>query len=125
MGVAYLIVEAQDHVSANDRVEQLEADRPYPPDDVVDAEVKDGSGTHVLLETLDAVRRNSPCNHRRRHLHHEGAGCGSPRTRGTECSRACAARRRRRRQASSPDSTARMMCRARHKRESFVKTRIR
>ena len=50
MDVAHLIVEAQDHVSVNDRIEQLEADRPYPPDDVVDAEVKGRSCARVLFK---------------------------------------------------------------------------
>jgi hypothetical protein len=50
MDVAHLIVEAQDHVSVNDRIEQLETDRPYPPDDVVDAEVKGRSCARVFFK---------------------------------------------------------------------------
>ena len=125
MDVAPLLVEAQDHVSANDRVEQLEAARTYPPDDVVDAEVKGCSCARTGLQALEAVRCDNPAIDRRWHLHHEGTGRGTQGARGVERSGARAARRRRRRQASSPDSTARMTRWARRKRESFVKTRIR
>jgi hypothetical protein len=95
MDVALLVGEAQDHVSVNDRVEQLETDRPYPPDDVVDAAVKGCSRARTMLQALEAVRCDNPAINRRWHLHHEGAGCGSQGARGAERSGARAARRRR------------------------------
>jgi hypothetical protein len=82
MDVAYLVVEAQDHVSANDRIEQLEADRSYPPDDVVDVEVKGCSCACTILQALEAIRRDNPSIDRRWHLHHEGTGRGTQGARG-------------------------------------------